>query len=68
MPNFVLFISSLFFVFANKWPLKNSFLIDFEWFLDMAVPGQRLSKFAHVWLEAGADPALLKLVKKGHKI
>ena len=30
--------------------------------------GQRLSYFAQVWKEAGADPALQNLIKDGHKI
>ena len=34
----------------------------------MAVPGQRLSLFANVWKEAGADPTLQKLIREGHKI
>ena len=34
----------------------------------MSIPGQRLSHFAHVWKAAGADPALLSLIKDGHKI
>ena len=34
----------------------------------MAIPGQRLSFFAKTWKEAGADPALLSLVRDGHKI
>ena len=34
----------------------------------MATPGQRLSFFAEYWEKAGADPALLSLVRDGHKI
>ena len=34
----------------------------------MAIPGQRISFFANVWREAGADPILQKLVANGHKI
>ena len=34
----------------------------------MATPGQRLSFFAEFWEKAGADPALLSLVRDGHKI
>ena len=34
----------------------------------MAIPGQRLSLFANIWRDAGADPALQKLIKEGHKI
>ena len=34
----------------------------------MSIPGQRLSFFANIWQEAGADPALLRLVRDGHKI
>ena len=34
----------------------------------MSIPGQRLSYFAEFWKQAGADPALLSLVKDGHKI
>ena len=34
----------------------------------MDVPGQRLSLFADVWRNAGADPALQHLIQFGHKI
>ena len=34
----------------------------------MPVPGQRLSLFTQAWKDAGADPALLELVRDGHKI
>ena len=34
----------------------------------MPIPGQRLSAFAEVWTKAGADPALQKLIKHGHKV
>ena len=34
----------------------------------MPIPGQRLAGFAEVWQKAGADPALLALVRDGHKI
>ena len=34
----------------------------------MTVPGQRLSFFAQVWKDAGADPMLLSLIRDGHKI
>ena len=34
----------------------------------MPVTGQRLSSFAEIWKQAGADPALQSLVKDGHKI
>ena len=34
----------------------------------MPIPGQRLASFAEVWQRAGADPALLALVRDGHKI
>ena len=34
----------------------------------MPVPGQRLSHFWEAWKKAGADPALLSLVRDGHKI
>ena len=34
----------------------------------MAILGQRISRFANVWKEAGADPALQYLVEHGHKI
>ena len=34
----------------------------------MAIPGQRLSQFADIWKEAGADPALQTLIREGHKI
>ena len=34
----------------------------------MPIPGQRLASFAEVWQKAGADPALLALVRDGQKI
>ena len=34
----------------------------------MPIPGQRLAGFAEVWQKAGADPALLTLIRDGHKI
>ena len=34
----------------------------------MSVSGQRLSYFLDAWKRAGADPALLSLVKDGHRI
>ena len=34
----------------------------------MSIPGQRLAGFAEVWQKSGAEPALLSLIRDGHKI
>ena len=34
----------------------------------MSIPGQRLSLFADAWREAGADPALQRIIRDGHEI